>query len=57
MVVIDGPAIIAYCNIKASVLNRLNDPAMVRPADALQVVQIEEQIDVAFVGFDMVNDC
>jgi hypothetical protein len=57
MVIIDGPAIIAYCNIKAPVLNRLNDAAVMRPAHALQVIQIEEQIEVAFVRLDVVNDC
>ena len=57
MLVIDGPPIIAYCNIKAPVLNRLNDAAVMRPADALQVIQIKEQIEVAFVRLDMVNDC
>ena len=57
MVIIDGPAIIAYCNIKAPVLNRLNDATVMRPADALQVVDVKEQIGVAFVWLDVVNDC
>ena len=29
---------------------------MVHPADALQVVDVKEQIRVAFVGLEMVND-
>ena len=29
---------------------------MVHPADALQVVDVEEQIGVAFVGLEVVND-
>ena len=51
------PPIIAYCNIKAPVFDRLDYSAVMRPADALQVVQIKEQIEVAFVRLDVVNDC
>ena len=34
---------------------RLNNSRVMRPANALQIVQIKEQVRVAFVRFDVVN--
>ena len=57
MIGVDGPTIWPYRNIKAPIFNDLNNSAMVHPADALQVVDVEEQIGVAFMGLEVVNDC
>ena len=55
MIGVDGPTIWPYRNIKAPIFNDLNNSAVVHPADALQVVDVKEQIRVAFVGLEVVN--
>lgn len=55
MVGVDRPTICAYRNIKAPIFNDLNNSAVMHPADALQVVDVKEQIRVAFVGLEVVN--
>ena len=57
MLRVDGPAVIAYCNIEAAFFNRLDIAGVAGPANGLQVVQVKKQIKVALVRGDVVDDC
>ena len=53
---INGPAIVAYVQFKAVVFRALDVATMACPANRLQIVIVEKQIQVTLVSNDVVND-
>jgi hypothetical protein len=51
-----GPAVLAYLGAVSLGFLGLYCSGVAGPADGLEVVQVEKQVVLAFVGFDVVND-